>query len=72
MAAQMIARVRTCTIEGRFYRVHEGPDRGQRLIERDHQHWAFARRDEEGNWIANTVHGWVDPALVARIMGEAT
>jgi hypothetical protein len=53
------------------YEVIPGPDRGQYYVDRDGERWAFVRRGDEGQWIGNTVDGWVEPALVARIMNEA-
>jgi hypothetical protein len=48
-----------------------GPDRGEWLVSRDGVHWAFVRRDEDGEWVGNDLAGWVDQALVNRIMREA-
>jgi hypothetical protein len=64
-------RTRTVTIDGRHYELIHGPDRGEWLVARDGVHWAFVRRDEDGRWMGNDLAGWVDQALIERIMREA-
>jgi hypothetical protein len=71
MAAPAPLRVRSVTIEGRLYEVRHGPDRGEWLVSRDGAHVAFVRRDEDGAWMGNDLAGWVDQALIDRIMREA-
>jgi hypothetical protein len=41
------------------------------LVSRDGAHVAFVRRDEDGAWMGNDLAGWVDQALIDRIMREA-
>jgi hypothetical protein len=62
---------RTVEIDGVSYRVSPGPDRGEFHVDRDGAPWAFVRRGDEGQWVANDVHGWISPSLIERIMSEA-
>jgi hypothetical protein len=71
MALPQPLRVRSITINGTRYDVMHGPDRGEWLVARDGRHWAFVRRDEDGEWLGSTVDEWADQSLITRIMREA-
>jgi hypothetical protein len=65
-------QARAVVLDSHHYELLEGPDRGQFYVLRDGASWAFVRRGDEGQWIGNTVEGWIEPTLVARIMAGAS
>jgi hypothetical protein len=62
---------RAVIIDRQRYELHDGPDRGEYLLFRDGDFWAFVRRGDQGQWLGNTFDGWLEPWLVARTMSEA-
>ncbi|HSY21920.1 MAG TPA: hypothetical protein VK841_07390 [Polyangiaceae bacterium] len=65
------SRPRVLVIDAHRYEVRDGPDYGQYVVLRDGLPWAFVRCGDEGNFVGNTVEGWIEPGLVGRIMTEA-